>query len=243
MSASIAPTPARKTLASRWHLAGVLVMLAVLTAYNFHQFQIANRPGPHTIPSDHTMIRACADSIAIEWLMLLFVWAGVRGQGGGMRDLTGGSWKSWKQFVLEIAIAAIFWSLWSGSAELMWHLIGQPHGRPGGSLHFPPGSPPAIALWLALSATAGFCEEVIYRGYLQKQLHALTGSALFALFAQAFLFGSGHIYQGYKPVVVIAVLGLEYGLLAHWQRHLRSAMLSHAWSDMVSGYLKYLWGW
>ena len=110
-------------------------------------------------------------------------------------------------------------------------------------MHFPPTSPLAITLWLLLSASAGFCEEAIYRGYLQKAIGALTGSATFALLAQAFLFGIGHIYQGYKPVVVITVLGLEYGLLAYWQRTLRSAMLSHAWSDMVAGYFKYLWGW
>ena len=243
MSSSAAVVPDRRLLASVKHLVGVLVMLGALTAYNFYSFHRANAPGPHTIPNDRTMIRSCAVGIAGEWLMMLVVWAGVRFHGGRMRDLTGGRWKGWRQFVLEIVIAAVFWSLWSGSAELMWHLIGRPHGRPGGGLHFPPSSPLAIALWLILAASAGFCEEAIYRGYLQKQFHTLTGSATFAVLAQAFLFGIGHIYQGYKPVVVIAVLGLEYGLLAHWQRHLRSAMLSHAWSDMVSGYFKHLWGW
>ena len=243
MPASVAVVPERKVLAPVKHLAGVLLMLGAVTAYNFYLFQRANAPGPHTIPSDHTMVRACVVGIVVEWLMLPYVWGGVRRHGGRMRDLTGGRWKSWKQFALEIVIAAVFWSLWSGSAELMWHLIGRPHGRPGGGLHFPPGSPLAITLWFITCATAGFCEETIYRGYLQKQFHALTGSATFALLAQAFLFGIGHVYQGYKPVVVIAVLGLEYGLLAHYQRNLRSAMLSHAWSDMVAGYLKYLWVW
>ena len=243
MSASAVVVPARKLLAPMWHLAAVLLMLMGLTAYNFHLLQRANAPGPHTIPNDHTMVRVCADGIAIEWLMLLAVWISVRLSGGRMRDLTGGRWKNWRQFALEIVIAAVFWSLWSGSAELVWHLIGRPHNRPGGSFHFPPTSPLAIGLWLILSATAGFCEEAIYRGYLQKQFEGITGSGIFAVLAQAFLFGIGHVYQGYKPVIVITVLGLEYGLLAYWQRHLRCVMLSHAWSDMVAGYFKYLWGW
>jgi membrane protease YdiL (CAAX protease family) len=107
----------------------------------------------------------------------------------------------------------------------------------------PPIGHLAITLWLALSVSAGFCEEAVYRGYLQKQFQALSGNAIFALLAQAILFGIGHIYQDYKPVLVISILGLEYGLLAHWRRNLRSAMLSHAWSDAVAGYLKFLWGW
>lgn len=243
MAASAAALPVPLPLASKKHLAGVLLTLAVLTAYNFYLFHRANAAGPHPVVNDHTMIHACAFSIVVEWLMMFYVWAGVRLNGGRMRDLTGGRWKNWKQFALEIAIAAVFWSLWSGSAELVWHVIGQPHARPHGRMHFPPASPLAITLWLLLSASAGFCEEAIYRGYLQKYFRALTGSATFALFAQAFLFGIGHVYQGYKPVLVITVLGLEYGLLVYWQRTLRSAMLSHAWSDMVAGYFKYLWGW
>ena len=202
MSASTAVVPVPIPLASKKHLASVLLMLGGLIAYNVCLFRRANVPGPHRVPNDHTMIRACAVSIAVEWLMLFYVWGGVRLNGGRMRDLTGGRWKSWKQFALEIVSAAVFWSVWSGSAELMWHIIGRPHARPGGRMHFPPTSPLAITLWLLLSASAGFCEEAIYRGYLQKAIRALTGSATFALLAQAFLFGIGHVYQGYKPVVV-----------------------------------------
>jgi membrane protease YdiL (CAAX protease family) len=56
-------------------------------------------------------------------------------------------------------------------------------------------------LWLALSAS-GFCEEIVYRGYLQRQLRAFTGSGALAVFGQALVFGVGHAYQGWKNVVV-----------------------------------------
>ena len=92
MSSSPALMPERKLLASNWHLAAVLVMLMALTAYNFHAFQVANAFGPHVTPNDRTTARACAKSITIEWLMLLFVWGGVWLKGGSMRDLTGGRW-------------------------------------------------------------------------------------------------------------------------------------------------------
>src|SRR5215469_13523969 len=177
MAAPAAVVSQRKLLAPVKHLVGVLLTLGAVTAYNFFLFQRANAPGPHAIPNDRSMVRACAVGIVVEWLMLLFVWDGVRRHGGRMRDLTGGRWKSWKQFALEIVIAAVFWSLWSGSAELVWYVIGRPHAHPGGRMHFPPTSPLAITFWLLLSATAGFCEEAIYRSYLQKYFQALTGSA------------------------------------------------------------------
>src|SRR5439155_27093116 len=37
-----------------------------------------------------------------------------------------------------------------------------------------PQSSMEMGLWILLSITAGICEEAIYRGYLQRQLGALT---------------------------------------------------------------------
>jgi membrane protease YdiL (CAAX protease family) len=90
-------------------------------------------------------------------------------------------------------------------------------------------------VWIGVSLTAGFCEEVVFRGYLQKQLQAMTGSAAIAVLGQALFFGVAHGYQGVKNVIVIAVLGLLYGLLALGRRNLRPGMIAHAWSDISGG--------
>jgi membrane protease YdiL (CAAX protease family) len=237
------PAAERKLLAPVWHLITVLLILLGQTAYGWYRLQITSSPMFRANGDPQAMVRACAKGLVIEWLVLFCVWVGVRWQGGRMSDLTGQRWKNWKQIAGDLLIAFVFWSLWSGSAELLWRLIRRPRTGGAGGYHFPPVGTLAVTSWLALAATAGFCEEVVYRGYLQKQFHRLTGSAVFALLAQALLFGIGHVYQGYKPVIVITVLGLEYGLLAYWRRNLRSTMLSHGWSDMVSAYFKYLWGW
>jgi membrane protease YdiL (CAAX protease family) len=63
---------------------------------------------------------------------------------------------------------------------------------------------------------------------------ALTGSAALAVLAQAVLFGVCHWYQGSKLVITIMVLGLLYGILAHWRKSLRPGMISHAWSDILN---------
>jgi hypothetical protein len=47
-----------------------------------------------------------------------------------------------------------------------------------------------------VAITAGICEEIVYRGYLQRQLSAFTGSLPIAVCLQAAIFGAAHLYQG-----------------------------------------------
>ncbi|PYX87493.1 MAG: CPBP family intramembrane metalloprotease [Acidobacteria bacterium] len=89
----------------------------------------------------------------------------------------------------------------------------------------------------AVAITAGFCEELIFRGYLQKQFHAASGNALVGIIAQALLFGAGHGYQGVKSMLVIGVFGALFGALAFWRRSLRPGMIAHAWQDFLAGLL------
>jgi membrane protease YdiL (CAAX protease family) len=237
-SATPAPTPAARKLIAPWY--HTLIFLAILAALAWWGTYV-NRASPTNAGGGerHSQAWSYLTNIGGEWLMILFIWAGVNDR-QGLRGLTGGRWNSWRQVAIDFAIAAPFWVLWTATARFTWFLIGPPHG-PRGPLTFPPQGLVDIAAWLAVSATAGFCEEIMYRGYLQQQLQAVTGNAAVAIAAQAVLFGLGHTYQGWKPVFVISILGLLYGLLAYWRRNLRSAMISHAWSDMFEGYIKFLW--
>ena len=98
-----------------------------------------------------------------------------------------------------------------------------------------PESGVEIAAWVIVCLTAGFCEEVVFRGYLQRQLVALTESASLAVALQAVCFGIAHGYQGLQNVVVITVLGSLYGVLALWRRSTRPGMIAHAWADFYGG--------
>ena len=107
-------------------------------------------------------------------------------------------------------------------------------GRRTQSLMGPHGAIEA-ALWLLLSASAGFCEEFVYRGYLQRQLIALTRNPAAGIALSALIFGFGHLYQGVRSVVVISVFGALFGLLAHFSRSLRPGMIAHAAQDIFAG--------
>jgi membrane protease YdiL (CAAX protease family) len=95
---------------------------------------------------------------------------------------------------------------------------------------------------ILLSISAGIGEEIVFRGYLQKQFQAATGSIVAAVILQGAIFGLAHTYQGWKQVFVIAVLGILYGALVAWRRNLRASMIAHAWSDIFEGWLRSLWG-
>jgi hypothetical protein len=97
-----------------------------------------------------------------------------------------------------------------------------------------------VALWIPLSATAGFCEELIFRGYLQRQFLALTGNAAAAVVLQGIVFGTTHLYQGVKGVLVISVYGMLFGILAVMRKSLRPGMIQHGAQDAISGVAAYL---
>jgi hypothetical protein len=94
-----------------------------------------------------------------------------------------------------------------------------------------------ITVWLALSVTAGICEETIFRGYLQRQFMALTGSAPAGILLSAAAFGAAHAYQGFRMVIWIGLLGAMLGILAYWRGSVRPGMIVHAWQDSLGGVL------
>ena len=177
-------------------------------------------------------------AILMDWLLLYYCWAGVHHRGGNLRTLSGGRWTSWKSLATAVGIAGAFWVLWEGAECSVYWLLGPSSAKTVDSLL--PKSLVEILIWIATSITAGICEEMAFRGYLQKQFHALTGSVAMAVLAQGLVFGLFHAYQGWKNVIVISVLGVLYGILAAWRRNLQANVIVHAWGDIWSGWLRFV---
>jgi membrane protease YdiL (CAAX protease family) len=93
-----------------------------------------------------------------------------------------------------------------------------------------------------LALTAGICEETIFRGYLQRQFTAWTRNAAAGIVLQGVVFGAAHAYQGLNQVILIAVYGCLFGLLALWRKSLRPGMMAHFVQDAIGGLMlaKYL---
>jgi len=94
-----------------------------------------------------------------------------------------------------------------------------------------------IVIWIILSTVAGFVEEIVFRGYLQRQFGAITGNIYVGVLISAVFFGAGHGYEGTRRMALIAVYGIMFGLLALWRKSLRPGMIAHAWHDAFEGIL------
>lgn len=164
-----------------------------------------------------------------EWLLVLYVRMGVHKRGVRVRDLVGGRWATPKDVMKDIALGAGLWAVWMGLMNA--HVLGGGTNAAQGIL--PQGVLESLA-WFPLALSAGFCEELAFRGYLQKQFQAITGNALLAVLIQAIVFGIGHLYEGVGAVARIMLFGVLFGLLAQWRKSLRPGMITHAWSD-ISG--------
>ena len=188
--------------------------------------------------SHRAMLRAYALNIALEWGMAYWAWAGVHWKGGSLNTLTSGRWTSWRNLLADIAIAIPFWIVWELTAWLV-HLAVD-HVKTPTAPYQPPSGFLEIFFWILLSVSAGICEEVVYRGYLQKQFAVATRSIALGVILQGAVFGLSHTYQGWKQVMVITALGVLYGAFAAWRRNLRANIIAHAWSDVFEGWLRFV---
>jgi hypothetical protein len=236
-------TPARgrargALIASPWHTLSILLIFAY---FAFRQKMPSNAIGAESAPaalSHWVLLRRYAILILSEWGMAYWVWVGVHLKGGYLRDLTGGRWTSWRAVALDVAIAMPFCGVWELTAWLVHRAVER---VPAATASYqPPSGFMEVFMWILLSVSAGICEEIVFRGYLQQQFGAATRSVVAGVILQGAVFGLAHTYQGWKQVIVIAPLGILYGALVAWRRNLRASMISHAALDIFEGWLRFL---
>jgi len=224
-------------VAAWWHLAGFLLIMAGTAFMGFRaQHASTGAAGSEQLAPHGQAISIYLVAGLMDWALLYYCWVGVHKRGGTLATLSGGRWTSWKSLASDVAIAVPFFGVWEGTAYAVHWMLGPSSAKSVDSLL--PHSLVEVLLWIGVSITAGFCEELAFRGYLQRQFHALSGSIVVAVVAQALVFGVAHSYQGWKSVVVISVLGVLYGMLAAWRGNLRANIISHASSDIWEGWLK-----
>jgi membrane protease YdiL (CAAX protease family) len=235
---SLAPSTGDiKPIAAWGHLVGFLLIMAG-TAYMGFRAQHASTgaAGAGQLAEHGQAISVYLVAGLMDWALLYYCWVGVHRRGGTLATLSGGRWKSWSDLGTDIAIAVPFWGTWEGTACAANWILGPRSAKSVDSLL--PRTAVEVLLWIGVSITAGFCEEIAFRGYLQWQFRALSGNIVVAVLAQALVFGMAHAYQGWKATVVISILGVLYGALAAWRRNLRANIISHASSDIWEGWLK-----
>ncbi len=234
MDSSEIPSGLRTTdplcaFAPAWHTIVVLVVLLGFSLLGAVFGKRAPETGTHVHVVQYTV------TMAFEWLIVVFIWWGVKRRGFSISDLVGGRWARPIHFLRDLGIGIAFLIFAGIILQLLALFLKAAPNQTLKSL-LPQGRTEMI-LWVLLSLTAGFCEELMFRGYIQRQFAVLTHSAAGGIVLQGIAFGAGHGYQGWKLMLVIAVYGTMFGLLAHWRRSTRPGMVTHSLQDTLGGLL------
>lgn len=179
-------------------------------------------------------------TIASEVVILGLAYLGMRFSGMRFSDVIGGKWRTVEDFLLDVGLGfgfSILLLVVVASLGFALHL-----NRPGTMdsgkkviLAIAPKTGAELALFFFLSITAGLVEEVVFRGYLQKQFGKLFRNVWIGMFVSAILFGLSHGYEGKPRMFIIFVLGLLFGSVAILRKSLRTGMIAHALFDGLVG--------
>jgi len=87
--------------------------------------------------------------------------------------------------------------------------------------------------WVAVSLTAGVCEEIVYRGFLIPYFMGAPASfpVTLAMIASSLVFGLAHIYQGVRGAIGTAILGMVFAVLFVTTGNLWVPIVLHALID------------
>jgi uncharacterized protein len=222
-------------IAPWWHTVLMVVLILGLSLAGVRQVRNLGNQQIH-LASNYML------TIAYEWVLAGLALWGIWMRKVPLRQLLGERRPGAHALLVDIGVALSFWA---GSLVVLG-LLGEVLVKVSGSHIDPqkigdvtqklaPISGWDMLLFLMLSISAGFCEELVFRGYLQQQFSALGRSTAAGVTISALVFGGAHGYEGIAGVMLIAAYGAMFGVLALKRRSLRTGMIAHGWHDAVSG--------
>lgn len=100
---------------------------------------------------------------------------------------------------------------------------------------FPQDAAERLAFF-AVVVTVAFCEEWIYRGFVQRMFHDWGASAIAGIVGSAVLFAGAHLYQGRRGLLSTFSVGLIFAAIRWWTGSLIPSMAAHFVADLAAGY-------
>jgi membrane protease YdiL (CAAX protease family) len=209
----------------------VLLVIAAGSLASAYQHGL---PGP-SVPGVSSRLSSYFTVLALEWLLVFLIWLAVKGE--GIRELVSGRWNTPGAFFKDFGFAALYLAVVLPIVGVLTYLLGASRAR-GPVAAITPRTALELVVWIPLALSAGFSEELVFRGYLSKQFEVWSGSRWLALILQGIVFGLAHGYYG-RVMLAVIVQGWLFGLLAWWRRSLRPGMVAHALQDGLGGVIRF----
>jgi CAAX protease family protein len=198
------------------------------------------------LSTQHTraFLKFCFILTAFLWVCFTIALVGIRRKGSiRWQELVGRSWNRWQTALGDVGIAL--------ATLVAMGVIGNLANVIFGPLHQDSAAFRALVAQNTLEAfafmvpafSAGFVEEFVFRGYLQRQFQALCGNTAVGSVLQVTVFSLGHYYQGWIRLVPVVLIGSLLTLVALWRKRLVPGMIAHGLGDGLvsfSFFLKHL---
>jgi len=188
---------------------------------------------PHGPEHTRVFIKTCLTLIVFLWVCFGIALFGIRSRGTiTWRELIAARWSRWQDVMrdLGVALATLLVMMVIGNLSNAWLGRLQQDNAALRAMFSPQSALEALAS-LAAALTAGFVEEFVFRGYVQRQCEALLGNALLASVLQVVIFTQGHFYQGWIRLVPVLLIGSLLTIVALWRRSLAPGMIAHGLGD------------
>lgn len=218
-----------------WQYGYTLVLVGAML---FMSYSGADKQGEFAKRHGHIVFYSV--TIATELVLLGLTYLGMRFARLKLREVVGGRWNTSEDFFLDVAVAFGFWIL--AYAVLIGLGYAMHMASPGAIDEgkktielLAPHNALELVLWICMSTTAGFVEEIVFRGYFQRQFSTLLRNVWVGMLVSAAIFGLSHGYEGKRRMLLIFIYGAMFGTLAILRKSLRPGMMAHAWHDSLQG--------
>jgi membrane protease YdiL (CAAX protease family) len=92
--------------------------------------------------------------------------------------------------------------------------------------------------FFALVTTVAVCEELIYRGFVQRVFQDWSrDSVVAAIISSAVFFALAHLYQGRRGLISTLTIGLLFSTIRAWTGSLLPCVVAHFVADITVGML------
>jgi membrane protease YdiL (CAAX protease family) len=224
-----------------WDFALILAVLAVLVPWRGSRRVRALLATESLSTSDR--ISVYASTIAFQWAATAIVLWRCIARGLRLEDLGFSTSRPW--LILSVA-AGLAILITANQLASLQRLAQLPPSKQGFfrafSLKLLPRNAVEGLAFFALVVTVSVCEEIIYRGFVQRVFQNVTGGSVTAgIFASAAFFSLAHLYQGRRGLAGTFIAGCIFSGARAWTGSLIPPMVAHFSADALAGFLAPRW--
>jgi membrane protease YdiL (CAAX protease family) len=179
-----------------------------------------------------SFVKFCFILTVFLWVCFSIALAGIRRKGIiRWQELVGARWNRWPSVLGNVGIALATLVTMGVIGNLSNVILGPLHQESAAFRALVAQNIVEAFAFLVPALSAGFVEEFVFRGYLQRQFQALCSNRAVGSVLQVIVFSLGHYYQGWIRLVPVALIGTLLTIVALWRKSLVPGMIAHGLGD------------